>query len=167
MLQPLQRLLKAYKGNLLDLGCGTGLAALKLKTSDSLWTGVDISSKMLQKAKQKGLYSELVQSDVTAYLKQNKQKFDTVLCLDVIEYMQNIDELIGFIFPSNLVLSFEEAPQGVETYHICATGRYQHNPQYVEKICLGAGYQHISKHTLILRKENGTDIQGWLFICKV
>lgn len=49
------------KAVVLDVGCGTGLVGEKLKNEfpDITLLGIDISSKMLDKAKQKGIYSKL------------------------------------------------------------------------------------------------------------
>ena len=58
----------AVKGTVLDLGCGTGLAAQALKTADSIFDGADISAKMLEAARRKGVYRSLYQADVTALL---------------------------------------------------------------------------------------------------
>jgi len=154
-------------GRVLDLGCGTGLAAFYLKTPSASWTGVDISSKMLQKAKEKGLYQELSESDALAYLKQNGQNFDEIFCLDVAEYIPNIEELITLCFPAKLILSFEVAGDDVKTYQISPTGRYQHNPDFIENAFKNAGYGKIAKHPLVLRKENGADVKGFLFIGEI
>ena len=80
-------------GHVLDLGCGTGLAATYLKTPQGVWTGIDLSAKMLEKAAAKKLYDTLIESDAAAYLKQNSQKFDDILCLDVAEYMKDIAKI--------------------------------------------------------------------------
>lgn len=154
------------EGNVLDLGCGTGLAAEKLKTSGSNWTGIDISSKMLKIAKEKQLYDTLVQADVLDFLENNKLKFNIILCLDVIEYIKDFENLFKYCFPSSLVFSIEKAPNQINDFCVNAQGRYQHNPEYVKNLLKTIGYQSIEMHPLTLRKENGKDVEGLLFICK-
>ena len=151
-------------GHVLDLGCGTGLAATYLKTSQGLWTGIDLSAKMLEKAAAKKLYDTLIESDAAAYLKQNSQKFDDILCLDVAEYLKDIEELIKLCYPARLILSFEKAPDDVKTYRLSPMGRYQHNPDFVADIFEKAGYKKVDRHALVLRQENGADVDGFLFI---
>ena len=74
------------KGKILDLGCGTGLAADKLHTTDNEFTGIDLSENMLKIAELKGTYKELKQADLTEYLQTAKDKYDTVLAADVFCY---------------------------------------------------------------------------------
>ena len=151
------------KSRILDLGCGTGLAAAHLKDKNSIWIGVDLSQKMLQKAQEKELYQDLIQSDAVTYLQNNTQKFDFILCLDVIEYLQNFETIFKLSFPSVLILSFEQAPANIKTFQISETGRYQHNPDYIKQLLINALYQKINFHTLVLRQENGQYVKG--FVC--
>lgn len=60
--------MRAPKGAILDVGCGTGLVAeeiLKLD-ADAVVDGVDISAEMLAKARGKRLYRDLMEADLTA-----------------------------------------------------------------------------------------------------
>ena len=56
------------EGAILDIGCGTGLVATAIRKSepDAVIDGVDISPEMLEKAREKGDYRDLMQADLTA-----------------------------------------------------------------------------------------------------
>lgn len=164
ILDKIKELNPELKGNILDLGCGTGLAAEKLKTQSSQWTGVDISKKMIQLAAQKDLYKELFEEDISDFLEKNKLKFNFILCLDVVEYIKDFEKLLKLCFPSNLILSIEKAPENIESYQLSSKGRYQHNPLYTTSLLNKIGYKNIQSHQLILRKENGKEVEGVLFI---
>ena len=58
------------EGAILDIGCGTGLVAAAIRRSepDAVIDGVDISAEMLEKAREKGDYRNLMQADLTADL---------------------------------------------------------------------------------------------------
>ncbi|MBQ7660056.1 MAG: tetratricopeptide repeat protein [Alphaproteobacteria bacterium] len=155
----------SFDGAVLDLGCGTGLAAQNLKTPKSVWTGVDISSKMLEIARKKDLYQNLYEQDIVDFLTSNHIKSDIVLLLDVLEYTKEFEKIFALCFPAKLILSFEKAPLDAKTFRLSPQGRYQHNPQYIAQILKNAGYQTIKQHPLVLRKENGKDAQGFLFVC--
>ena len=60
----------AGQGDILDLGCGTGLSTLYLedKYLENAITGVDISPKMLNIAKEKCSRSEFVEGDILNFL---------------------------------------------------------------------------------------------------
>ena len=57
-----KQLLGAAKGEIIDLGCGTGLIGQALKKRRNRLTGVDISSAMLEQAGKKGVYDKLVEA---------------------------------------------------------------------------------------------------------
>lgn len=154
------------EGHILDLGCGTGLAAEKLKTSNARWFGVDISEKMLKAAKEKHLYENLIESDILSFLEKNKVKFNFILLLDVLEYTKDFEKILNLCFPSHLLLSIEKAPNEIKTYTLAPTGRYQHNPNYIENLLKTIGYKNIQTHNLPLRTENGKDVEGVLFLAE-
>ena len=54
-------------GPILDIGCGTGLVATAIRKADSgaVIDGVDISPEMLEKARKKGDYRDLLLADLT------------------------------------------------------------------------------------------------------
>jgi len=56
------------QGAILDVGCGTGLVAAAIREADpaAVIDGVDISPDMLEKARLKGDYRDLMEADLTA-----------------------------------------------------------------------------------------------------
>ena len=56
------------QGAILDIGCGTGLVATTIRKADpaAVIDGVDISPDMLEKARLKGDYRDLIEADLTA-----------------------------------------------------------------------------------------------------
>ena len=79
--------------NILDLGCGTGLGAQLYQPFAKNLTGVDVSSKMLEKAAEKKIYSQLEIFDIL----QNwgfPKKFDLIYSSDVFVYFGNLDPII-------------------------------------------------------------------------
>lgn len=155
------------KGKVLDLGCGTGLAAETFKTKNDVWTGVDVSENMLSAARQKNLYADLIKSDAVTFLKNNSEQYDFVLCLDVLPYINDVQALIQNCFPRKLILSFEKADDHVKTFALAPSGRYQMNEKYVENLLKMAGYQKIDATPLVLRKENQKDVAGVLIAASV
>ncbi|MBR6355349.1 MAG: tetratricopeptide repeat protein [Alphaproteobacteria bacterium] len=147
------------KGRILDLGCGTGLAAQKLKTPENEFVGVDISEKMLDLARQKNVYADLQQDDILAYLHDSHPNFDAVIAADVFCYFGDLRPIIAAIAPTRLIFSVETDSQA-EKYTIQANGRYKHNPEYLKQLLQNIGYTQIEQHDLVLRRENGKDVAG-------
>ncbi|MBQ7633070.1 MAG: tetratricopeptide repeat protein [Alphaproteobacteria bacterium] len=150
------------KGKILDLGCGTGLVAQKLKTVDNEFTGVDISAKMLDLARQKNIYTELHHADILEYLRDSQQKFDTVISADVFCYFGDLRPIIAAVSPTRLIFSIE-TDSAAEKFTIQANGRYKHNPQYIELLLRNSGYTEVTQTELVLRRENGKDVIGCIF----
>jgi predicted TPR repeat methyltransferase len=57
--------------DVLDAGCGTGLCVGFLRPIARRLVGVDLSGKMLEKARERGGYDELVEAELTAYLESH------------------------------------------------------------------------------------------------
>ena len=159
------RSLRNFTGNVqgcvVDLGCGTGLAGLAYKTSSTELIGVDISEKMLQRAKEKGIYKELIKSDISAYL-QNKPQADLFIAADVFNYIGELSEIFKAIAPHKLAFSTENL-QSEEDYVLQTNGRFAHTPKYIKECLEKAGYKNIESQETILRTENGQAVRGTLW----
>lgn len=68
----------------LDAGCGTGLVGSELaRRSEAVIDGVDLSTEMLAKAAQKGVYRSLEEADLTQPLAIGDDSYDAVICVGV------------------------------------------------------------------------------------
>jgi len=70
----------------LDLGCGTGLCAPYFRDIAGKFIGVDLSSNMLEIAKQRGGYDQLRLDDIQTVLKEYQHEFDLIISGDVFVY---------------------------------------------------------------------------------
>ncbi len=154
------------KGRILDLGCGTGLVGAKLKNENNTLVGVDLSQAMLDIAKQKNVYSELVCTDALEYLQSHAGEFTAIVAGDVLCYFGDLSALLSAGAPTKLIFSVETG-EDVENYAVEPSGRYRHNPQYVRQTLVKAGYNDIEEHPLILRQENAQNVNGMIFVAKV
>jgi len=71
------------KANVLDVGCGTGLAGAELVRSGHRVTGIDISPRMAQRALAKG-YTSVRIFDVTAVELPWGRAFDACICVGLL-----------------------------------------------------------------------------------
>ena len=90
----LQELGFAPIGKVLDLGCGTGLVGQAFKMDKNSFIGVDISQKMLDKAALKGVYANLIKADIVDFLQTLKLKFNFIIALDTVEYIDDFCKII-------------------------------------------------------------------------
>ena len=150
-------------GKILDLGCGTGLVGQAFKSVENKFTGVDISQKMLDMAALKNAYTDLIKDDIVHFLHTSNLKFNFIIALDVVEYIDDFTDMIMQMKHIPFVFTIENASEKVTDFQLDASGRYRHNPQYIRNQLADAGYKNITSYPLILRQENGTDVNGTLF----
>lgn len=82
----------AGKGHktVLDLGCGEGHIMRIIKSNNWEITGIDIHRPTVKKAKESGLYNEVIYGDLVKQcekLVKKKKKYDLVFCSQVIEHI--------------------------------------------------------------------------------
>lgn len=152
-------------GHILDLGCGTGLAAEKLKTDENYFDGVDISKKMLEVAENKGLYKKIYHEDIISFLNKHPARgYDMVLAFDVFCYMGDLEPVLKNLKGAESWFSVESADEErTQNYYLAASGRYKHKKSAVMTWLKAAGFKDIKAFDIVLRQENGKDVSGVLF----
>lgn len=163
----------------LDLGCGTGLCAIYFRDLAFDLIGVDISSKMLEKAKQLDTYDELHEKDILAYLSDpNLFPFDLIIASDVFCYFGELTPLfskIAKVLTPNGYFCFtiesleSKESNDSENYNLNPTGRFTHAFQYIQNLTEQFGFKMLNdpKHTITLRKNRDSQILGNLFILQL
>lgn len=77
--------------NLLELGCGSGLAAERLVHLDVRLVGVDVSENMINIAREKNLYDELYCSEIENFLVEKQhQKIELAFACSVIQFFDDV-----------------------------------------------------------------------------
>ncbi|CAL1132223.1 unnamed protein product [Cladocopium goreaui] len=78
-----------------DLGCGTGLAGLAIRSRCERLEGVDLSSRMVEKAAEREIYDALHCSDLVAFLRrQETASCDLLVATDVVMYLYSIEPFL-------------------------------------------------------------------------
>ncbi len=163
ILQKIKSLHLNFKGEILDMGCGTGLAAEAFKDGCNSFTGVDISQKMLEIAHKKDVYQCLIHDDIRHFLENNIINYNLILFLDVFDYVTNIEQIISLCKQTPLLFTIENCQKKIMDYQLTPTGRYQHNPEYIQQLLQKSGYANLETYPLVLREEDGKPVHGTLF----
>ena len=153
----------------LDLGCGTGLSGIILKEISKHLTGVDLSPKMLAIAKEKGLFDELIQSDIQHYLKSTQQSFEVILAADVIPYIENLQTLLQLVarrLNSKGYFLFSHEISAHEDYILQKSARFAHHPNMVKKALLKAGLDIIKQEKITGRMQNNQALSVMVYAVK-
>lgn len=161
--------LSAHRWKLLDLGCGTGLVGKTFHEIADQLVGIDLSSKMLDIAREKQIYDQLLEGDLIAVLSQMTAKFDLIIAADTVVYFGDLQQLLlsckNVLYPSGyLVISTELLPNTQKDFQLEMTGRYSHNPHYIYKVAESLGLAIISQQEVILRTEKHVPCKGLVTI---
>ena len=156
----------------LDAGCGTGLCAALVKPFAGWLTGIDLSDGMLAKARGRGLYDELQQAELTAYMQQQDAHFDVVVSADTLVYFGALDEALraaaSALRPRGcLCFTVEALANGAaDDYRLQHHGRYAHSKSYLEAMLGQAGFRVLRLDREVLRSEGGEPVAGWLVVAQ-
>lgn len=110
-------------GEIIDFGCGTGLVGMALRQQgfDTV-DGVDISTGMLERAREKNAYRELIQADLTQALEIETGRYQAGFCVGSMGAghvgAQHCSELLRCIAPGGLFIicinAMHYAPEGFQ-----------------------------------------------------
>lgn len=156
--------------SVLDAGCGTGLCGVKIRPFAEILTGVDLSAKMLARAKEKGVYDDLQAADAVAYMNGHSAAFDAVCLGDVACYFPDLAPVLAAAFATlkdggALFMTVEAASCEKESV-LNPTGRYAHNAELLQKKTQAAGFKVDEPSRAVLRKEDGKDVDGAFFVAE-
>jgi len=153
----------------LDAGCGTGLCAPLLRPRAGRLVGVDLSPGMIEEARKRGGYDELVIGELTAYLREHAKAYDLVVSADTQVYFGDLGQVVpamaGTLKPGGfLIFTLERSEPGEAQagYHLHPHGRYSHTHEYVSGLLLAAGFIDAAIAEVSSRKESEVPVPGWL-----
>ncbi len=156
--------------DVLDAGCGTGLCGLLLRSTAKTLVGVDLSSGMLAKARERKVYDELAEAELCAFMRSRPASFDVVNCADTLVYFGALEEALAAaracLRPRGVFgFTVEAEPEdSTQPYMIHAHGRYGHGAAYVKAVMQESGFVGVERESVVLRKERAEDVQGHLVI---
>ncbi len=161
------------KWDVLDLGCGTGLVGSHIVPHARQLAGVDLSSRMLEKARQRGIYTKLVEADLLAMLQDEPAAaYDVITSADVFIYVGKIDAVVaevsrvlrpGGLFAFSVETLDQSEPQ---EYRLTTSGRFAHAPAYTARLASVRGFDVVEIQPARIRIENGVPVSGFIELWK-
>ena len=167
LLEQLTRFCRSYDLDALDLGCGTGLLGPLLRPLARTLTGVDLSANMLQKAAERRVYDELIQSELTQFLETRKDNFDLAMAADVFVYLGDLTAVFAAVrgaLRAGGWFSFSVEASDGANFVLLPAGRYKHSATYCEKLASEHGFAVTQIEPKPIRHENGVDVNGYLVL---
>jgi predicted TPR repeat methyltransferase len=153
--------------DILDAGCGTGLCGPLLRSMARRVVGVDLSPGMVDKARPRNVYDELVVGELCAFMFTRPGAFDVIISADTLVYFGALEEAAAAarqcVRPGGvLAFTVERLVDAEEPYRLQPHGRYAHREDYVRRVLLNAGFARVDIKPVVLRRERGEDVHGHL-----
>jgi len=157
---------------ILDLGCGTGLAGVAFKPLARKLIGVDFSSRMIMRAKRRGIYDQLIQDEMMSALKKlSSSSADLIVAADVLIYTGELKELFiqiaRVLRPGGGFAATVEKPLGGRAeYALQPSRRYAHNEQYIRRLAAASLFDVLAMESFVMRREKPRPIDALAFVLK-
>ena len=156
------------KMDVLDLGCGTGLGGAQFRDIAQRLTGVDLSPKMIEQARQRAVYDELIVGDIMLPLSTPGAAFDLIIACDVFVYVGDLAKVFEacarVLKPGGLFAFSTEREDACESYSLRKNGRYAHFSGYIKRLAEAARFAEVVIDNAVVRTEKDKPVAGNIYI---
>ena len=151
--------------DILDAGCGTGLAGIAVKKLARRLDGIDLSEKMADQARARGVYDDVTVGDLVEELKKRPATYDLAIAADVLIYLGDLAPVARAVHaalrPGGHFAFTVERGEG-EGYDLRPTGRFAHAEPYLRRIAAEHGFAVTLLEPAVTRREQGQPVPGLL-----
>ena len=153
--------------DIVDLGCGTGQCGAALAQRKRRLTGVDLSEKMLAFARGRGVYDDLVATDIHGWLASAPtDAFDLVIAADVFIYIGALDDVFADVCRivrrhGWFAFSIEDSDDA--DFTLKASGRYGQSTRYIDRLAANR-FVIRQARPAVIRMEAGQPLAGHLYL---
>jgi predicted TPR repeat methyltransferase len=151
-----------------DLGSGAGLMGEALRERVDHLTGVDLSTAMIAKARERGIYDRLAVGEAAAALRsQPSGAFDLIVAADTLVYVGDLKPLFAATSAALTVdglFAFSVETHDGDGFRLEATMRFAHSRAYIEGIAGEAALRPLLIRSASARREAGADAPGLICV---
>ena len=152
----------------IDLGCGTGLAGAAFAATTGAMTGIDLSPRMIERARATGHYAELEVAEIIDGLgRQSAASADLVIAADVLIYLHDLAPVLAQVMrvlaPGGL-LAFTAESHGGDGVILGAGLRYAYGESYVRASIAASGLSLCRLDHISTRNEGDVPVPGMVVV---
>ena len=163
LVRPLLKIGRRYRA-VLDLGCGSGLCGPLIRPLAEAVDGVDVSSVMLKRAGQLGVYRDLIHADLVPFLAETSRTVDLVLAADVFIYVGELSAVFRsvrrILEPGGCFAFTVELSLDGQDVRLLPSLRYAHSEHYIRRLAQEYGFKVVDVFLAPLRYDQLKPIQG-------
>ena len=152
------------KLDIVDLGCGTGLGGAAFRGLARRLDGIDLSPRMIEQARARGIYQDLTVGELVAGLRAcEPARYDLALATDVLVYLGDLAPLFGAVVrvlrPGGWFLfTVERRPDDDRGFAMHDGHRYMHGRGYVIDQATQAGLAPVALEDTATRIDRGEPV---------
>ncbi len=140
-----------------ELGCGTGLSGQAIRDYCGDLHGVDIAHKMIERAREKGIYNRLTEQDALTFLQQSPHRFNLILAVDVLPYFGALEALFQAVertleIEGFFIFSTEISEQ--YPWHLQESVRFSHHQDYLRELASASSLNLVRMQPVTARRQN-------------
>jgi predicted TPR repeat methyltransferase len=158
----------AFFKRAIDLGCGTGLAATAFAKEVDEFIGIDLSPRMIERARLTGLYAELDVTEMVQGLRGRPDaSADLILAADAMVYLADLAPLlqqVRRVLMAGGLLAFTVETHGGGGVILGEGLRYAHGAGYVRHAIEAAGLTLSRLEDLSARNEDNVPVPGLVVV---
>ena len=150
---------------ILDLGCGTGLVgdAFRDVARGGRLDGIDIAPKMIEAARARGIYDELIAGDLETALHAPGPAYDLMLAADTMIYLGDLKPTFTGVAkrlsPGGVYIFAVESKDG-DGWEQTPAHRFRHSESYVRTLATEAALDVVEIMPCVLRYESNAPVSG-------
>ncbi len=157
--------------DVLDAGCGTGLCAGFLRPMAKSLIGIDLSKGMLERARRRRVYDELIECELTSYLNGHPKSADLLVAADTFNYFGELSELFSAVRtslrPGGCTVFTLEHGDDSSAATLCEHGRYSHSETFLRDSLAVAELHARRLEKVVFRTENAQPVRGFVVIAEL
>ena len=158
----------AFFKRAIDLGCGTGLAALAFAKGVDHFVGVDLSPRMIERARATGLYAELDVADMLQGLRSRPDaSAELILAADAMVYVAELGPVVteaARVLTGGGLFAFTTETHDGDGVVIGEGLRYAHAAAYVGAAVEAAGLKLALLEDRSARNEDNAPVPGLVVV---
>jgi len=154
----------AFFRRAIDLGCGTGLAATAFAREVDHFVGIDLSPRMIERARTTGFYAELAVADMVEGLRSRPDaSADLILAADAMVYVADLSPVLSEanrVLAAGGLLAFTTETHAGEGVILGEGLRYAHAASHVRAAVEAAGLKLSLLEDRSARNEDNMPVPG-------
>lgn len=150
--------------DILDLGCGTGLTGAEFASMARRLDGVDLSPRMIEQARARGIYTDLTVADLETALMEKDAFYDLILAADTLVYIGDLAPVFRGghrrLRPGGFLLATFEKKDDLG-YELGPKRRYRHSEDYLRREAARFGLEIMGLLHCTPRTDAQKPVDGW------